>query len=92
MVALQQSTDGFELSEIDMQLRGPGNLFSTRQHGFPPLMIADLIRDTEVLLQSQADAREIIAEDPELESEAVNRLRQLVFSRYGQVLDLGDVG
>ncbi len=92
LVALQQSTDGFELSEIDMQLRGPGNLFSTRQHGFPPLMIADLIRDTEVLLQSQADAREIIAEDPELESEAVNRLRQLVFSRYGQVLDLGDVG
>ena len=92
LVALEQSTNGFELSEIDMRLRGPGNLFSTKQHGFPPLLIADLVRDTEVLVQSQADAREIIARDPELASKELSRLRQLVFSRYGGVLDLGDVG
>ena len=92
LVALQQSTDGFELSEIDMRLRGPGNLFSTKQHGFPPLLIADLVRDQEILKRSQADAREIIARAPELESDELSRLKQLVFSRYGKVLDLGDVG
>lgn len=90
--AFASSTDGFELAEIDMQLRGPGNLLSTRQSGFPPLMIADLVRDSEILIQSRKDARQIIEEDPELESEQMSRLRQLVFSRYGHVLDLGDVG
>ena len=92
LAAFEKSSDGFELAEIDMQLRGPGNLLSTRQSGFPPLMIADLVRDSEILIQSQKDARRIVEEDPELEGEAMDRLRQLVFSRYGHVLDLGDVG
>lgn len=92
LTAFEKSSDGFELAEIDMQLRGPGNLLSTRQSGFPPLMIADLVRDSEILIQSQKDARRIVEEDPELEGEAMDRLRQLVFSRYGHVLDLGDVG
>ncbi len=92
LAAFANSNDGFELAEIDMQLRGPGNLLSTRQSGFPPLLIADLFRDSEILIQSQKDARQIIEEDPELDGEAMDRLRQLVFSRYGHVLDLGDVG
>lgn len=90
--AFAGSNDGFELAEVDMQLRGPGNLLSTRQHGFPPLRIADLVRDSELLIKSQVDARQIIQRDPALEGEAMDRLRQLVFSRYGHVLDLGDVG
>jgi ATP-dependent DNA helicase RecG len=92
LLALEKSSDGFELAEIDMVLRGPGNLLSTRQSGFPPLMIADLVRDAEILVQSQQDARQIVKDDPELQGEAMERLHQLVFSRYGHVLDLGDVG
>jgi ATP-dependent DNA helicase RecG len=49
MDAFTRTTDGFELAEIDFQLRGPGDLFGTRQHGLPPLRIADMVRDVAVL-------------------------------------------
>ena len=84
--------DGFELARIDMQLRGPGNLLSTRQTGFPPLRIADLVEDEDVLVQAQGVAREIIEQDPHLAKPQYDRLRQLVTARYSKVLDLSDVG
>ncbi len=90
--AFAEIDDGFELAEIDLRLRGPGNLFSTRQTGFPPLFIADLFRDADVLARAQADARLMVAGDPELNHEKFKRLRQLVFARYGKALDLSDVG
>jgi ATP-dependent DNA helicase RecG len=43
--AFAATADGFELAEMDFQLRGPGDLFGTQQHGLPPLRIADLRRD-----------------------------------------------
>jgi ATP-dependent DNA helicase RecG len=92
LTAFANNDSGFELAEIDLQIRGPGNLFSTQQSGFPPLMIADLIRDADVLAQAQQDARRLIKDDPEMERESYSRLRQLVFARYGKALDLSDVG
>ncbi len=90
--AFEETDSGFELAETDLKIRGPGNLFSTQQSGFPPLMIADLIRDAEVLQRAQHDARKLIEEDPEMSDEQYSRLRQLVFARYGKALDLSDVG
>ena len=52
--AFASTTDGFELAELDFQLRGPGDLFGTQQHGLPPLRIADLRRDQEVVAEAQA--------------------------------------
>lgn len=92
LAAFSDSNDGFELAETDLKLRGPGNLFSTQQTGFPPLMIADLIRDTGVLQLTQQHARDIVDNDPDLSKEEYSRLRQLVFARYGRALDLSDVG
>lgn len=92
LTAFAETDSGFELAEIDLQIRGPGNLFSTQQSGFPPLMIADLIRDSEVLKRAQQDARDLIARDPDMAGENYSRLKQLVFSRYGKALDLSDVG
>ena len=90
--AFVDTNDGFQLAETDLQIRGPGNLFSTQQTGFPPLMIADLIRDEEILKSTQRDARQIVEKDPELTAPEYQRLRQLVFARYGNALDLSDVG
>jgi ATP-dependent DNA helicase RecG len=90
--AFAETDSGFELAEIDLKIRGPGNLFSTQQSGFPPLMIADLVRDQEVLAQARKQARLLIDKDPDLAEPELSRLRQLVFARYGQALDLADVG
>ena len=92
LTAFAETESGFELAETDLRLRGPGNLFSTEQSGFPPLMIADLIRDAEVLEQAQQQARRLIEQDAELAGPEFDRLRQLVFARYGAALDISDVG
>lgn len=92
MDAFTRTTDGFELAEIDFSLRGPGDLFGTRQHGLPPLRIADMQRDVSVLEEARPAAQSLIAADPELSSPAYARLKRMVLVRYGEALDLGDVG
>ncbi len=86
------SNDGFELAEIDFRLRGPGDLFGSRQHGLPPLRIADLNRDAAVLQRARADAQRLIENDPDLADERFSLLRKMVMIRYGAELDLVDVG
>jgi ATP-dependent DNA helicase RecG len=90
--AFTKTSDGFELAEIDFRLRGPGDLFGIRQHGLPPLRIADLRRDAAIIDQARRDAQSLIESDPDLASTAFTRLRRMVFHRYGEALDLGDVG
>jgi ATP-dependent DNA helicase RecG len=90
--AFTKTSDGFELAEIDFRLRGPGDLFGTRQHGLPPLRIADLRRDHAVVEEARRDAQQLIESDHELANPAFSRLRRMVFHRYGEALDLGDVG
>ena len=90
--AFTKSTDGFELAEIDFKLRGPGELFGTSQHGLPPFRIADLSRDIKILEEARADAAALIDADPGMSIPELEKLRRMVITRYGQVLDLGDVG
>jgi ATP-dependent DNA helicase RecG len=87
-----ETTDGFRLSELDLELRGPGDMLGTRQHGLPPFLAADLLRDTAVLAEARDDAARMVAADPGLRAPQHARLRRMVLARYGQALDLGDVG
>jgi ATP-dependent DNA helicase RecG len=87
-----RTLDGFELAELDFQLRGPGDLLGSRQHGLPPFRIANLVRDAELVQQARRDAQALIAADPELVDPAWVRLRRMVLARYGEVMELGDVG
>ena len=90
--AFISTTDGFQLAEIDFSLRGPGELFGTRQHGLPPFRMADLLRDTAELEEARRDARELIAADPELTQPQYALVRRMVMNRYGKLLEMGDVG
>lgn len=90
--AFVKTNDGFELAELDFALRGPGDLFGTQQHGMPPLRIADLLRDQAILEEARRDALEVVSADPLLNNDAWSRLKKMVLTRYGKVLDLGDVG
>ena len=61
-----KTTDGFEISRADLALRGPGDFFGRRQHGLPELRIADMMEDTDILEETGAAARALIASDPQL--------------------------
>ena len=90
--AFSRTTDGFELAEIDFRLRGPGDLFSAQQHGLPPFRIADLVRDQAVLEEARRDAQALLADGPGLQQTPFAALRRMVWNRYGQALELADVG
>jgi len=91
--AFVRSTDGFELAEIDFTLRGPGDLFGISQHGMPPLRMADLQRDHEALIQARDDALQLVfGPAAAYFSDAYAALRERVIARYGESLELGDVG
>ena len=64
--ALAATSDGFKLAEIDLEQRGEGSLFDTRQSGLPDLKLAKLIRDFDWVVTTRKDATELIADDPEL--------------------------
>jgi ATP-dependent DNA helicase RecG len=75
--------DGFKLAEIDLELRGEGELIGTRQHGLPTFRAAELPRDAELLERAAHYATEIIAEDPELEQPEHALLGSALLDRYG---------
>lgn len=75
--AMETTTDGFKLAEIDLQLRGPGEFFGTRQSGTPDLKIAQLA-DTRLLYAARLEAQRILADDPKLEREEHSLLRDKV--------------
>lgn len=90
--ALVDLDDGFRLAELDLELRGPGELLGTKQHGMPMMRIADVTRDTPLLEEARRDARAFVEADPRLEQPEHALLRRQVIGRYGAVLELGDVG
>jgi ATP-dependent DNA helicase RecG len=64
-----RTTDGFEIAEVDLRLRGPGDLHGTRQSGILDLKIADIIIDEKILKFARSAATKLLEEDPHLESE-----------------------
>jgi ATP-dependent DNA helicase RecG len=89
--ALVQSTDGFEIAEADLRIRGPGEFLGTRQSGrLPDFRLADLVRDAHLVPVARRAALETVARDPRLARAA--ELRRAVQARWGARLALADVG
>ncbi len=87
MKIMASSNDGFLISEKDLELRGPGEFFGTRQHGIPDLKIANLYRDMDILKLAQQAAFAILKEDSLLSSHQNARLKQKVMERFRDKAD-----
>jgi ATP-dependent DNA helicase RecG len=61
-----RTNDGFEIADVDLRLRGPGDLMGTQQSGITDLMIADLSKDAALLTLARDAAQQLLANDPEL--------------------------
>ncbi len=85
---MTRTHDGFRIAEEDLRIRGPGEIFGTRQHGLPELKVADLAEDFELLRLARRDAFAIIAEDPMLAAPEHQRLRREVARLYAGRLNL----
>jgi ATP-dependent DNA helicase RecG len=90
--AMTRTGNGFEIAEMDLQLRGPGQFFATRQHGLPEFKMADLTQELEMLHQAREDALAILAEDPKLSAKEHRALRNALVAQFGDSLPLAQVG
>ena len=76
METMVRTNDGFEIAEVDLRLRGPGDLMGTQQSGILNLKIADIVRDNDILSTARHYAQTILREDPRLEKEENKVLAQ----------------
>lgn len=76
METMCKTNDGFEISEVDLKLRGPGNLMGTQQSGVLALQIADLVKDQDILQTARQEAITLLKEDPRLEQEDHQKLKK----------------
>ena len=86
-----RSNDGFEIAEHDLRLRGPGEMFSTRQHGLPDLKIANIVDDFDLLIMARKNAFELVSQDPMLTKTENRNIRQALLAKFGDALGLADV-
>jgi ATP-dependent DNA helicase RecG len=86
------TSDGFVIAEEDLRLRGPGEVLGTRQSGLPELRQADLLKDAGLLLRARQEAEALETQDPGLRRPENQPLRRAVQARFGEKLELGNVG
>lgn len=77
-----ETTDGFKIAQEDLQLRGPGDFFGSRQHGLPELKIASLLADTATMSEAQKAAAQIIKNDSKLKDRIHVNLKKSVLKMF----------
>jgi ATP-dependent DNA helicase RecG len=91
--AMVDTQDGFEIAELDLELRGPGEFFGTRQAGMPNLRVANLLRDRKVLeFAKQEAARVVSGSDPEITKPEVEMVMQQLRAHWQRRYGLVEVG
>lgn len=73
---MEKTNDGFEIAEVDLKLRGPGDFLGTKQSGLPEFKYADILQDQDLLKEAKREARAILAEDPQLTHHEYSNLKR----------------
>jgi len=90
--AMVESSSGFVLAQRDLEIRGPGDVFGTRQSGMPPFKVANPLEDHELLGMARRDAGEWIRRSARLDGEGEGLIRRRLLKAHGEWLGVGDVG
>ncbi len=92
LTAMRDTTDGFKIAEVDLQLRGPGEFLGTRQSGLPDFRVANLIRDSRILDGARRAAEAWLTNDPSLQTPESAALRTVLQHRWAGRLGLAEIG
>ena len=82
MSIMEETNDGFKISEKDLQIRGPGEFFGTRQHGLPELKVANIFKHMKILKLAQQEARYIVSEDYKLQNFENEMLKKEIINKF----------
>ena len=89
---MEETTDGFRIAEVDLELRGPGEFLGTRQSGMPDFAVAELTRDQAILQEAREEAFALVQSDPDLRKPENAALRDAFQNRWRGRLSLARVG
>ncbi|MDB0438262.1 DNA helicase RecG [Clostridioides difficile] len=87
MSIMEETNDGFRISEKDLEIRGPGEFFGTRQHGLPELKVANLFKHIKILKLAQQEARYILGEDNNLQLKENIPLKKEIIDKFKDTLE-----
>lgn len=90
--AIEGTLDGFEIAEVDMDIRGPGELFGTRQHGLPEIKFGNIAKDFGIMESARKAAFALIDRDPKFAEEHHRMLKQSLYERFRGKMELIRVG
>ena len=91
MKIMTETNDGFRIAEEDLQLRGWGEFFGTKQHGLPQFKLANLISDQRILQRARNDAFDLVKNDPQLRKSENKILRNIMIESYSERMKLINV-
>ena len=79
---MTETQDGFKIAEEDLELRGPGEFFGTRQHGLPELRFGNILKDFEIMEDARKEAFSLVARDPNLSDSRNYLIKQNLKKRF----------
>lgn len=89
---MEETTDGFRISEVDLEIRGPGDFLGTRQAGMPDFRVGSIIMDAKILEEAKSAAFNLIEKDPDLAMPDNSVLRDVLMSRWKGRLEMAGIG
>ena len=92
MKAMVRTTDGFEIAEEDLAIRGPGEFFGTRQAGMPDLKVANLLKDGRLLEIARQEAFKLATDDPSLVKPEHQMLKRILREKWRANLEMASIG
>ena len=86
--SIEETLDGFQIAETDLEIRGPGEFFGTRQHGLPEIRFGNILKDFAIMEAARREAFDLVSRDPDLKEARHGALKKSLFSRFKNKIDL----